>query len=271
MEGPRARARGLTITSYSRIKALRGGYKGPDLDGAVIEAPNDDVHRVPPELAARTELPAGAETGRFLHELLEVVSLDALRRGPISQDPESTDLFLRTLDRFGLSRSYFDHAADLVERAYLAPVSLEGRVIDGIASAGRIVREMEFLYPLSGSGSRTFIKGFIDLVFEHDGRVFVADWKSDLLPGYSAGELAAHVEENYRLQAELYTLAMMKHLGIASRAGHEERFGGVVYAFLRAMERSGDGTAGICSFRPSYEEALGFEASLSASDLEVAP
>ena len=58
--------------------------------------------------------------------------------------------------------------------------------------------EMEFLFPFPGDVhpalseprrgklmiEKGFIKGFVDLVVKHDGRIYFADWKSDGLPSY---------------------------------------------------------------------------------------
>ena len=43
-----------------------------------------------------------------------------------------------------------------------------------------------------------YIKGFVDLVVEHDGRVYFADWKSDVLPSYAAEMIAKHVDSIMR-------------------------------------------------------------------------
>jgi exodeoxyribonuclease V beta subunit len=112
---------------------------------------------------------------------------------------------------------------------------------------------MEFLYPMPGRSGRGFIKGFIDLVFEWEGRIYVADWKSDLLPGYGSEHLSRHVEENYQLQAELYTLAMVKLFGLTDRARFDERFGGTVYCFVRGMGVAGDGATGVWFIAPDFE------------------
>jgi hypothetical protein len=49
----------------------------------------------------------------------------------------------------------------------------------------------------------------------------------------TADAVARHVRAEYALQADIYSLALAKMLGIASEADHEARFGGLVYLFLR--------------------------------------
>ena len=109
------------------------------------------------------------------------------------------------------------------------------------------------------------VKGFIDYLFEHDGRVYVCDWKSDSLPGWEPAGLAARCERDYAVQAQLYTLAAARLLGLRDAAAFERRFGGVLYCFLRGM-RAGDPEAGVYFRRPD----LGRRARLAARDARAA-
>jgi len=104
---------------------------------------------------------------------------------------------------------------------------------------------VDFLFPLAcGEGTeRALVRGAIDLVFEHGGRIYWLDWKSDACGDYGAGALATHVAAHYALQAQIYSLALARMLGIADPADHEARFGGLIYMFLRGaaahVERPG--------------------------------
>ncbi len=89
-----------------------------------------------------------------------------------------------------------------------------------------------------------YLRGFIDLVFEHDGRFFVLDWKSNHL-GHAAADYAppalerAMAAHDYHLQALLYALALHRHLRLRLPGyAHARHFGGVLYLFVRGM-RSG--------------------------------
>jgi hypothetical protein len=107
-----------------------------------------------------------------------------------------------------------------------------GARIERIAEATRAARELEFLYPvIPATGDPcTYIKGFIDLVFEHSGRIYVVDWKSDVLPDYRPAALARHVAAHYAIQHRLYAVALARMIG-PDRL--QERFGGLIYWFLR--------------------------------------
>ncbi len=253
----RQRALGFVVTSYSRIKAEKGGYHGPDatFEPETIEQIVEDIDTLVPELAPPAELPAGAEVGRFIHELLELIPLEvvALGEAALADDPEVRALFERTLHRYGFDPKVLPHAYDLIYRSYAGPLALGDRLLPGVTAADRVVREMEFLYPIPGGRGRGFIKGFIDLIFEWNGKIYVADWKSDLLPGYSRAELIPHVEENYSLQAELYTLAMVKLFELGTRERFERRFGGTAYCFVRGMGKAGSGEMGVHFIPPDFE------------------
>jgi exodeoxyribonuclease V beta subunit len=107
--------------------------------------------------------------------------------------------------------------------------------------AGR-VSELGFL-PLCG-----FLKGYIDLVFEHDGRWYLVDYKSNRLGehygDYDLGTMQECMSDNhYFLQYHLYAVALHRLLARKKLGYDYERdFGGVYYLFLRGMhpkERSG--------------------------------
>uniref|UniRef100_UPI003D0F9712 PD-(D/E)XK nuclease family protein n=1 Tax=Amphritea sp. TaxID=1872502 RepID=UPI003D0F9712 len=102
------------------------------------------------------------------------------------------------------------------------------------------------------------LKGFIDLVFEYQGRYYILDYKSNHLGNqpelYSGTALDnAMIEHRYDLQYQLYTLAL--HRLLRSRLPdyrYEDHFGGVFYLFLRGM-RAGSPDSGVFHCRPSTE------------------
>jgi exodeoxyribonuclease V beta subunit len=86
------------------------------------------------------------------------------------------------------------------------------------------------------------LKGFADLVFEHEGRYWVLDYKSNSLgagdAAYArpamAGAMAAH---RYDIQGAIYMLAL--HRLLASRLGEHydsaRQLGGAIFFFLRGI------------------------------------
>ena len=86
-----------------------------------------------------------------------------------------------------------------------------------------------------------YLKGFIDLVFEHDGRFFIADWKSNHLgdspADYGPAPLAtAMAQHHYHLQYLLYSVALHRWLQRRLPDYHyDHHVGGVAYLFVRGV------------------------------------
>lgn len=91
-------------------------------------------------------------------------------------------------------------------------------------------KEMEFLYPEGGH----FLKGYIDLVFAHEGKLYFLDWKTNDLGGdYSQDALRVAMEENaYFMQARIYSEALKRSLSLCNSS---LTFGGYYYFFIRGL------------------------------------
>src|SRR3546814_19300153 len=64
--------------------------------------------------------------------------------------------------------------------------------------------------------------GLIDLTYQHDGRWYVLDYKSNRLPGYAPAQLAeAMAHSEYDLQALIYTLALHRWLRFRLGDGYD--------------------------------------------------
>jgi len=90
----------------------------------------------------------------------------------------------------------------------------------------------------------------MDVVFEHAGRYYVLDYKSNKLPGYTPSELAQGLlAHRYDVQLSLYLLALHRLLQ-ARLPGYrcETHMGGAVYLFARGIDQPG---AGVWAHRPS--------------------
>nr|WP_166259448.1 exodeoxyribonuclease V subunit beta [Marinobacter salicampi] len=91
------------------------------------------------------------------------------------------------------------------------------------------------------------LKGFIDLVFEHGGRYYVADYKSNYIgpddAAYTTEAMAGVVaDKRYDLQYALYLLAL--HRLLKARLvdyDYDRHIGGAVYIFLRGNHSPGGG------------------------------
>lgn len=119
------------------------------------------------------------------------------------------------------------------------------------------------------------LKGFIDLVFRHEGRYYLLDYKSNWLgesaEAYTREAMAAAMQSHrYDLQYQLYTLALHRYLRhrIAGY-DYERHFGGVIYLFLRGVEAD-NSQQGIFTTRPDAALISQMDALFAGETLEVA-
>ena len=90
--------------------------------------------------------------------------------------------------------------------------------------------------------SRGIMKGYIDLVFQHQQRFYLVDWKSNYLgPNRDAyNQFALHQvmqAEYYILQYHLYTLALHYYLRLRKPDyRYEKDLGGIFYIFIRGVD-----------------------------------
>lgn len=117
---------------------------------------------------------------------------------------------------------------------------------------------LQQVYDLPFSAWSGFLRGFIDLTFEHEGRLYALDYKSNYLgphlEDYNPERLSEAMEHHhYFLQALLYALALHRY-GQVRIPGYEyeTHFGGMHYLFVRGMHPD-HAQSGVLSFRPSCE------------------
>lgn len=225
--------------------------------------------------------PAGAHAGTCLHGIFENIDFTK----PEQIEAEAA----RRLSIAGIDPGLWTGVVSETLRAVLSVPLREGLTLGRIVPERRRV-EAEFLLPMSAMSARQlrlalgddaagrlhfdsrqgWLKGFIDLVFEHEGRFYIVDWKSNLLgaSGESYTEermYAAMVRHSYLLQASLYTLALHRYLSArVPNYSYAEHFGGAFYIFVRGVSPEFP-ERGICRVRPSWDEIRTLEGLFSAA------
>jgi exodeoxyribonuclease V beta subunit len=262
------------VTSYTRMRgaAARPAWTLPDEERRAEKAAASFDE-------AATTLRSARASGVFLHEVLERVPIASFAAPGLAtwrELPAVSALFDEALAVHRIDRAQREHAEALVWGAYTTPVALPGGArIAGIAAAARVAREMEFVFPLPEAGhptlaeaargpfaiGRGYVRGSLDLAFDHEGMTYFLDWKSDSLRSYAPDALGPHVREHYEEQVALYVLAIVKLLGVRSRDEYTARFGGLLYCFLRGFDAGG---AGVWTARPTWDDVLGWENALRA-------
>ena len=290
-EGPRLAAihrssAGRILTSYTRIR--RGEQAASEREDLAEDATAAMAPATPVDIPG-DELPGGRATGIFLHRLLEEIDpagpRDARDLARWIARPEVDAVARRIAAEQAMGEGVLPAALRLVWNALRTPMHLPGLALErGLCEAERRAVEMELVFPIPEAwhprlgepraddgappfrAGRGFVQGVVDLVFEHDGRTYFVDWKSDRLPNWGAGAIAAHVDNAYALQARLYAIGVLRLLGLDGPEDHARRFGGLLYCFLRGMGGGGAraGAEGVYFARPGWEELLAWESELRA-------
>ncbi|MFT4069650.1 exodeoxyribonuclease V subunit beta [Paraburkholderia sp.] len=224
--------------------------------------------------------PRGAAAGDCLHRMFELADFTdshtwpdairgALRERPAPATPELAARLPAMMHRLigdvvstelvpGMTLAQLDRHRRLNELEFLfAAPSLDFPALRELL--------IEYGYPdvaLEPGVLRGFVKGFIDMIVEHDGRFWIVDWKSnhlgDTVADYAAAPLeAAMASHAYHLQALLYTVALHRYLKTRVRDyAYDTHVGGYLYLFVRGVRpdwRDADGPAGVHRRRAPFE------------------
>ena len=104
------------------------------------------------------------------------------------------------------------------------------------------------------------MNGFIDCFFEHKGKYYILDWKSNYLGNTVQHYQKEHLiqtmnESNYHLQYLIYTVAMHRYLEkYINNYSYDTHFGGVLYLFVRGIRENE--SSGIMMTKPPKEFIL---------------
>ncbi len=251
------------ITSFT---ALAQGVPGPQRGSALLVDDAEDRDGDPglasmaaaapqPETAAWAFMgfPRGTRAGTLVHAVLEAMDFRKVE--------DSRPAVRQALEDYGYDESWLDPLLDVGTRAAALPV---GR--DRLGDCSATLREVPFTFPLrrirprdvaavlgapeerlSAAAVRGYLRGYMDLVAELDGRFWLVDWKSNYLgprtADYSPAALARVMAADlYTVQSRLYALALHRHLRLRLQGyDYERHFGGVIYAFLRGLDGAGGG------------------------------
>ena len=117
------------------------------------------------------------------------------------------------------------------------------------------------------------MNGFVDLVFEYNGRYYLADYKSNWLGNsqnaYELDRIRMEMNRHqYHLQYGIYLIAVCRYLKCRIDSfSYETHVGGVLYLFLRGMRPDMGENAGVFTIKPSFAALEKFARSLLGEDL----
>lgn len=252
------------VASYSALKY--GALREPDSP----QEHNllDEQEEVPLENTTAVtlhELPRGAGPGTFLHNILQDAAETGFAR--VATEPTVRAALLDNRCRYGswaARKVMLDSwLAGYLQTAFSLPDGNSVRLVD----LKHYKAEPEFWFAVSGVSTQQLdqlvtdailpgyarpalqanylngmLKGFIDLLFEYNGRYYVADYKSNYLGADNAAYQQSAMRDKilasrYDMQYVLYTLALHKLLKsrLKQQYCYDTHIGGVLYLFLRGQ------------------------------------
>ncbi|KPZ07394.1 Exodeoxyribonuclease V, beta subunit [Pseudomonas tremae] len=271
------------IASYSALRigdtVTAGADQSPDSPQAQKlfdderldpEAPRDillgggDIHR----------FPRGPNPGTFLHGLLEWAGNEGFANTAHAPD-KLEDAVARRCNRRGW-KGWIETLRDWLQQTLTMPLRLSPDAspvaLGDLDQPNQYRVEMEFWFASTNvnvaqmdalvrrfthdnaprAATETvslngMFKGFIDLTFEHEGRYYVADYKSNWLgsddDAYTELAMEASILDNrYDLQYVLYLLALHRQLKARmADYDYDQHMGGALYLFLRGSRAASQG------------------------------
>lgn len=270
------------LSSFSALSRniRHGGVSTPDRDteellkrNAVSNHTNQGDNNL-----LRFQLAKGAHSGNLLHDILEISNF----KTSVQSDNNLLESIKWPLVKYGeLATGFTD--ADLIswlDEILNTPLTInnsqEGDFCLNTLLMHQTLRESEFYFPMeqanvnvletlltdhrnvnkatesksmpvrlpSYKSLKGMMHGFIDLVFEQNGKFFVCDYKSshlgDNFDDYHHEALRHNIEGNhYDLQYLIYSLALHRHLKqTLANYNVETHFGGIYYLYLRGMSNT---------------------------------
>jgi exodeoxyribonuclease V beta subunit len=240
---------------------------------------------IPKPFSGIISFPTGTKAGIFFHKIFELIDFEFHDRSMM------IELIETKLKEYGFDPNWQLDVYEMVRKVLSLPLESgkEDFTLSKISNQQRL-NELEFYFPLkkispqkikdifkkyarpefldhfpqqmerlSFAPLRGFMKGFIDLVFQHDNRFYLVDWKSNFLgeqiTDYGPDHLKMVMEKDfYFLQYHIYIIALNQYLSSRMPGySYDRNFGGVCYLFLRGVDPEIGQDYGIFRDRPSLE------------------
>lgn len=247
------------LTSYSALDAHESTY--------VYKKDEKKEGKDEYDLFIFNQLSKGAQTGNILHNILENIDFTG--------DKYWENTIKKQLSSYGreTSPTIIDNFKILLHHIISSELNDEAIRLKEIENIKRF-NELEFYFSFSNWDPKKIkelipqinifdkniegiMHGFIDLLFEYNGKYYILDWKSNHLgfdiQNYSIDDVEkAMTDNNYHLQYYVYTIAVKRFLEKRiPDFEYDKHFGGVFYLFLRGIRK--DSQSGIFFSKPEKE------------------
>lgn len=269
---------GRTTTLVENAPDAETAREETALEEASLDHTSEASARPDPNAISLHDFPRGPRAGTFLHGLLEWAGSAGFAVAAAGS-VQRRDLLARRCALRGLE-PWIEPLNDWLITMLTRVWSLPGEAADPAPSpliltelpSSRVQVEMEFWVEtrsvkirqldaliqqhclpheprpeLRAGQLNGMLKGFIDLVFEHQQRFYVLDWKSNWLGPQDSAYTPSAMREamlthRYDLQALLYLLALHRLLRARrSDYDYDRHMGGALYVFVRGVAAPSQG------------------------------
>ena len=270
---------GWFTTSFTSLNNRNKGLATPESATAILDDIPDNELLADPEPVADDYLPVrfrfarGAEAGTLLHALLENLREDntehwetiindlLTRHATLQHDgaitarnlmPWLNEILDAHLPQEGCLRSLnaSNKQAEMRFDLRLQRAATPSRQLISCFNESPFIQLDEQL----DIAAARYLTGAIDLVYQHEGKFYIADYKSNFLGSqledYSQQAIESNMQqEGYFFQAALYLIALHRFLAVRQPDYQPARhLGGAVYLYLRGMQAGQ--AAGIYHWQP---------------------
>ncbi|MDZ7715028.1 MAG: 3'-5' exonuclease [Balneolaceae bacterium] len=274
---------GFIISSFSSLAS--SSEDDPDMPDYDQFVANRNVQEIASQDRSIFNFPRGPQPGTCIHKIFEEIDFQALTNLPA--------LVNESLSTYGIDRSWQQVVTDNVKTVLDKNLLKEDASfsLSKLSQHDRIA-ELEFYFKseevkivdllstirqqdpatsnLEGHSESGFLKGFIDLTFQHDGKFYLLDYKTnylgDSISEYSFEHMRDEIHHHmYDLQYHIYAIALHRFLGTQiPNYTYKSHFGGALYLFVRGINENGN--EGIYFDRPQESVIEKLDSYLSGVD-----
>lgn len=257
------------ISSYSSLSRFHTGSPQTLLSHNGVSEGSLESSKTP------FSFPRGARHGSFLHLLFELIDFqnrDKSKMGAIIEEQLIKHLYDDAQSWGVVLSDWFEKILTfpLLDKLTLSQLSAQSKKVEmqffidmkplQAYKVNQLIKQYDALSKRAGELQfqtvQGYLKGFIDLTFEFEGKYYVLDYKSnylgDQLSDYTKTNIEnMMIEHRYDFQYQLYTLAL--HRLLRSRIpdyNYEQHIGGVFYTFIRGMQQDKD--CGLYFNKPNF-------------------
>lgn len=256
----------VSFSSLTSSKTTEAPIKDYDQLEFIEEGVSEGIEEI--QSLSIFSFPKGSSTGNLLHNIFEYIDFqDSTNHQQIMNDQ---------FEITGFEQKWKPILTDWIKKGLNHSINEEIKLAD--IDSVNVLKELEFHFPVedinteniirtirqenldeaSGVSISGFMKGFIDLIFRHQGKYYILDYKSNHL-GHTLEDYGSEflrnkiVSSNFDVQYHIYTLALKLFLEQRIKDfDFETDFGGVFYFFLRGIDDKKQGS-GIFFDNPSKQ------------------